>query len=60
VQVRGHPKVVRERHGHSQIDITLDTYSHVAPTMQLEGASKLDAIVRSSAKSMGKRAQTRA
>jgi hypothetical protein len=39
VQVRGHPKVVRERHGHSQIDITLDTYSHVAPTMQLEGAS---------------------
>jgi site-specific recombinase XerD len=29
-----HPKVVRERLGHANISITLDTYSHVVPTMQ--------------------------
>lgn len=40
-----HPKVVQERLGHTQIGITLDTYSHVVPTMQLEAASKLDAIL---------------
>ena len=43
-----HPKVVQERLGHSQIGITLDTYSHVVPTMQLEAATKLDALMRSS------------
>jgi hypothetical protein len=26
-----HPKVVQERLGHSQVSVTLDTYSHVAP-----------------------------
>lgn len=41
-----HPKVVQERLGHSQIGITLDTYSHVVPTMQLEAASKLDALMQ--------------
>lgn len=29
-----HPKVVQERLGHATISITLDTYSHVIPTMQ--------------------------
>lgn len=29
-----HPKVVQERLGHSQIGITMDTYSHCLPTMQ--------------------------
>ncbi|MEX0678892.1 MAG: site-specific integrase [Pirellulales bacterium] len=43
-----HPKVVQERLGHSQIGITLDTYSHVVPTMQLEAAAKLDTLMRSS------------
>ena len=28
-----HPKVVQERLGHSQISLTLDTYSHVLPNM---------------------------
>jgi integrase len=28
-----HPKVVQERLGRLQIGITLDTYSHVVPTM---------------------------
>ena len=40
-----HPKVVQERLGHSQISMTLDTYSHVLPTMQREAASKLDEIL---------------
>src|SRR5882724_5425385 len=29
-----HPKVVSERLGHCSITLTLDTYSHVLPTMQ--------------------------
>jgi len=45
-----HPKVVQERLGHSQIGITLDTYSHVVPTMQREAAGKLDEMMRPSAK----------
>jgi integrase len=40
-----HPKVVQERLGHSQISVTLDTYSHVLPTMQVEAASRLDEIL---------------
>lgn len=31
-----HPKVVAERLGHSTTRLTLDTYSHVTPTMQDE------------------------
>jgi integrase len=37
-----HPKVVQERLGHSSISITLDTYSHVIPSMQEEVADKLE------------------
>lgn len=40
-----HPKVVQERLGHSNIGITLDTYSHVLPNMQREAAEALDALV---------------
>lgn len=36
-----HPKVVSERLGHSSVSITLDTYSHVLPTMQAGAAAKL-------------------
>jgi integrase len=39
---RVHPKVVQERLGHSQFSVTLDTYSHVLPTMQAEAAGKFD------------------
>ena len=38
--------VVQERLGHSQISITLDTYSHVLPSLQLEAAGKLDDVMR--------------
>lgn len=37
-----HPKIVQERLGHSKIGVTLDTYSHVLPTMQKEAAARLD------------------
>src|SRR5579885_1542706 len=35
------PKVVAERLGHSSVTITLDTYSHVLPTMQRSASDKL-------------------
>jgi integrase len=37
-----HPKVVQELLGHSHISITLDTYSHVLPSMGREAAAKID------------------
>lgn len=40
-----HPKVVSERLGHSNIGITMDFYSHVAPTLQKEAAAKLDKLL---------------
>ena len=40
-----HPKVVQERLGHSQIGLTLDTYSHVVPSMQVEAAQKMDDLL---------------
>ncbi len=40
-----HPKIVQERLGHSSISITLDTYSHILPVMQIEAASKIDELL---------------
>jgi integrase len=40
------PKVTQERLGHSKISTTLDTYSHITPTMQLEAAKTMDAIMK--------------
>lgn len=37
-----HPKIVQERLGHSSIQITLDTYSHVAPGLQEAAAVRFD------------------
>ena len=39
-----HPKVVSERLGHASVGITLDTYSHVLPTLQEEAAAAFDAL----------------
>lgn len=44
-----HPKVVQERLGHSQISVTLDTYSHVLPTMQRDAANRLETMFRAGA-----------
>ena len=40
-----HPKIVQERLGHSSIQVTLDTYSHVAPGLQESAAKAFDNIV---------------
>ena len=40
-----HPKVVAGRLGHSSTKITMDTYSHLGPTMQAEAAERLDALI---------------
>jgi len=39
-----HPKVVQEILGHSTISMTMDTYSHVLPSLQKEAMEKLDDI----------------
>jgi hypothetical protein len=31
--------------GHSQISLTLNTYSHVLPALQREAAAKMDAVL---------------
>jgi integrase len=38
-------KVIQERLGHHKIQVTLDTYSHVLPSMQQEVADKLDNLI---------------
>jgi integrase len=40
-----HPKVVSERLGHSQISITMDTYSHVLPGLQEEASRSIENAV---------------
>jgi len=40
-----HPKIVQERLGHASIQVTLDTYSHVAPGLQQIAAETFDNIV---------------
>ncbi len=37
---------VQEMLGHSQIGMTMDIYSHVLPTMQVEAVSKLNAVLQ--------------
>lgn len=40
-----HPKVVQERLGHSTINITIDIYSHVSPTMHDEAANQIARLI---------------
>ena len=39
------PRTIMETLGHSQISLTLNTYSHVLPALQASAADKLDAIL---------------
>lgn len=39
------PKVVQERLGHADINITLNTYTHVMPEMAQEAADKIDSLI---------------
>jgi integrase len=40
-----HPRVVQERLGHASIQMTLDTYSHAVPAMQVDAADRIAALV---------------
>jgi integrase len=40
-----HPKIVSEILGHSQVSLTLDTYSHVLPSLQEEAFSRLNTLL---------------
>jgi integrase len=50
-------KVVSERLGHSSVTLTLDTYSHVLPTMQKRAADVMGAILAAAQKGKGCKAQ---
>jgi integrase len=39
------PKVVQEMLGHGSIALTMDTYSHVLPSMQEDAASKMEQLL---------------
>ena len=45
IQAGVSPKVVQERLGHSDVQITLNTYTHVLPEMDIEAAETLDRII---------------
>lgn len=45
LQAGVHPKVVAERLGHTEIGTTLDTYSHVLPSIQRDAANAMSAII---------------
>jgi len=40
-----HPKITQERLGHASIQLTLDTYSHVAPGLQEAAAAGFDKMI---------------
>lgn len=40
------PRVVMEILGHSEIGMTMDTYSHVVPELQREAADKMESLLR--------------
>ena len=40
-----HPRQVMDLLGHSQISLTLDTYSHVAPALRQEVADRMEALL---------------
>jgi integrase len=40
-----HARVVMETVGHSQISLTLDTYSHVLRALGAEAATKMDFLI---------------
>jgi integrase len=47
--VQENPKVVSERLGHATVTLTLDTYSHVLPSMQRAATDKLERLLLQSA-----------
>ena len=45
-----HPKIVSERLGHASVSLTLDTYSHVLPTIQEAAVEALGNVLYQSQK----------
>jgi integrase len=45
LSVGENPKIVSERLGHASVVLTLDTYSHVLPTMQEAASQKLEKVL---------------
>jgi integrase len=39
------PRVVMDTLGHSQVSLTLNTYSHVLPALQRDAAARIDAVL---------------
>jgi site-specific recombinase XerD len=39
------PRVVMKVLGHSQISLTLNTYSHVIPALQRDAAERMDSVL---------------
>ncbi len=48
-----HPRVVMELLGHSQIAVTMNTYSHVVPSLRKEAAEKMEAVLNPISKPVG-------
>ncbi|MBI2304634.1 MAG: site-specific integrase [Chloroflexi bacterium] len=46
LSMNAHPKVVQELLGHSTISVTMDTYSHTVPSLQVEAVNGLDKLLR--------------
>lgn len=42
------PRVVMETLGHSQVSLTLNTYSHVLPALQHDAAARMNAVLSGS------------
>jgi integrase len=40
------PRVVMETLGHSQVSLTLNTYSHVLPALQRDAAARMNAVLK--------------
>ena len=51
------PKVVQERLGHSNVSITLQTYSHVLPSLQADAAAALNSILNMNGQAQSTRAK---
>ena len=45
LQAGVNPKIMAERMGHASVQLTLDVYSHVIPSMQQEVACKVDGLL---------------
>jgi len=55
-----HPKIVREKLGHSSIVVTIDTYSRVVPGLQEAAARRFDELLDlAQTRDVGKRRQCR-